>query len=113
LPGSSNASDAIVISLVSPTDDGQVTTVSKFHPKFTYSIFGDEERIFGYQKLHINLRYNANDMRPHLGIQYKKKFKAVGETEPDDLQEALKEYLPEGMFPFMPSGGSVASTNSS
>jgi histone acetyltransferase 1 len=84
--------------VVTPTATGPATVVSKFHPKFTYSIFGEEERIFGYQNLKINLRYNANDMRPHLSIQHKKKFKAVGETEPDDIKEVLKDYLPEGMF---------------
>ena len=61
----------------------------------TYSIFGDEERIFGYQGLKINLRYNACDMRPGLQISYKKKFKAVGETHPTDLKEVLEPYLPK------------------
>jgi histone acetyltransferase 1 len=61
----------------------------------TYSIFGNEERIFGYQGLKINLRYNACDMRPGLQITYNKKFKPVGETAPTDLKAILENYLPK------------------
>ena len=61
----------------------------------SYSIFGDEERIFGYQGLKINLRYNACDMRPGLQITYNKRFKSVGETEPTDLKAILESYLPK------------------
>lgn len=82
-----------------PSSDGQLKTVSSFHPKFTYPIFGDEEQIFGYQNLKINLRYNAIDMRPHLSFTYSKKFKAIGDTEPADIEEALRPFLPSGMRP--------------
>jgi histone acetyltransferase 1 len=61
----------------------------------TYSIFGEEETIFGYQGLKINLRYNACDMRPGLQIVYTKKFKTVGETSPTDVKEVLEPYLPK------------------
>lgn len=61
----------------------------------TYAMFGDEERIFGYQGLKINLKFNASDMRPCLQILYKKKFKPVGETEPMDIKAALEDFLPK------------------
>lgn len=64
----------------------------------TYSIFGNEEQIFGYKGLKINLRYNASDMRPHLAISYNKKFKAVGDTEPTDVKAVLEEYLPKSLY---------------
>jgi len=83
------------VSLVTPVN-GQLKTLTSFHPKFTYPIFGEQEQIFGYQKLKINLRYNASDMRPHLTTTYGKKFKAIGETEPADIDEMMKEFLPEG-----------------
>lgn len=63
----------------------------------TYSVFGDDERIFGYQGLKINLRYNACDMRPGLQIHYTKKFKQVGETGPTDLKAVLEPYLPKSI----------------
>ena len=76
--------------------DGQLKTVAAFHPKFTYPIFGEEETILGYQKLKINLRYNASDMRPHLSVTSAKKFKPIGDTEPADIEEMLQEFLPPG-----------------
>lgn len=84
------------MSLVTPVND-QLKAVANFHPKFTYPIFGEEEQIFGYQGLKINLRYNSSDMRPHLSTSYGKKFKAIGETAPADIEEMMKEFLPEGM----------------
>ncbi|TPX18379.1 uncharacterized protein E0L32_011712 [Thyridium curvatum] len=94
---SANANDAFEISLVKPSSSG-LKTLAKFNPKFTYPIFGDDESIFGYQGLKINLRYHANDMRPNLDIAYNKKFKAIGETEAADIHQILKDFLPEVAF---------------
>lgn len=93
--GSSKANEALTVSLVTPVA-GQLKTVSSFHPKFTYPIFGEEEQIFGYKNLKINLRYNASDMRPHVNTTYSKKFQAIGDTEPADIEEMLKPFLPAG-----------------
>lgn len=86
---------------MAPSKSG-LQSVATFHPKFTYSIFGEEERIFGYKDLKITLRYRANDMRPHLKIGYSKKFKPIGEAEPTNITEILRDgnHLPLGKFPF-------------
>ncbi|KAL9100098.1 MAG: hypothetical protein Q9163_004488 [Psora crenata] len=94
---STNANDALDISLVqagehSPND------LSIFHPRFTYPIFGEEERIFGYQGLRIHLRFAAHNLRPHAEISYDKKFKAVGETKATDIVEALKPWTTDESF---------------
>ncbi|TAQ87510.1 hypothetical protein B7494_g4147 [Chlorociboria aeruginascens] len=94
---STNSNDAIYISLVVSSPGGP-TPLHTFHPKMTYPIFGDEESIFGYQKLKINLRYNACDMRPGLQIKYDKKFKPQGETSATDLKAILEEVLPKTSF---------------
>ncbi|KAK2624572.1 hypothetical protein QTJ16_005765 [Diplocarpon rosae] len=86
--GSAESNDALQISLVAP-DVGAAKTIHSFNPNMSYSIFGDEERIFGYKGLKIHLRYNASDMRPNMLVSYDKKFKAVGETEATDLKELL------------------------
>src|SRR5262245_31506816 len=96
-----DSNEALELSLVLPGATGP-KTVAKFHPGFTYSIFGDADKIFGYQDLKISLAYNATDMRPNLAISYSKKFKPVGETEALDIHEVLKQFLPEGL-PFFPS----------
>lgn len=72
-------------------------SIASFNPKFTYSIFGDEEAIVGYQGLKISLRFNASDMRPNLHVSSSKKLKA-GEIEPTDIQTVLKGYLADVAF---------------
>lgn len=79
------------------------TTGSVFQPLHTYSIFGEEESIFGYKGLAINLKYHASDMRPSFEVTYDKKFKAVGETEATDLKAVFEEYLPKSRFKDQPS----------
>lgn len=37
-------------------------------------------------------------MRPHLSVTYSKKFQAVGETEAVDVNEVLRDYLPDVAF---------------
>lgn len=95
---SSDANEALNISLVTPASAGGAKPLFSFNPKMTYAIFGEKESIFGYKKLKINLKFNASDMRPSLQILYSKKFKPVGETEPADLNGLLEEYLPKSEF---------------
>ena len=73
---------------------GKPQAISTFHPQFTYPIFGDEEQIFGYQNLRINLRFSAHDLHPNLEVLYDKKFKVVGDTKAEDIGETLKEWIP-------------------
>lgn len=94
--GSSESNDALQISLVTP-HAGSAKTVHTFNPKMTYSIFGDEERIFGYKGLKINLRFSVSDMRPNLQVSHSKKFQAVGETEATDIKVMLEPFLPKSM----------------
>ncbi|KAJ6780720.1 hypothetical protein PWT90_02328 [Aphanocladium album] len=94
-----DSNTALNISLVSPTPSG-LQLISTFNPSFTYPIFGEDEKIFGYKDLKINLRYRANDMRPHVQVSYSSKFKPIGETEPMDVEGMLKEdaQLPDIAF---------------
>ena len=94
--GSASANDALSITLLTPTRSG-LQPLTTFGPKFTYPIFGDDETIFGYKNLKINLRYRANDMRPHVSIKYSKKVTWVG-NEPADIKAILQDnqHLPKG-----------------
>lgn len=93
--GSANATEAVNISLTAPAA-GATKSIASFNPKFTYSIFGDEETIFGYKDLKINLRYLTYDMRPHVKVSWGKKFNSVGETEAADIDDILRQHLPGG-----------------
>jgi histone acetyltransferase 1 len=71
--------------------------IESFSPKFTYAIFGEEERIFGYKGLKINIQFNACDMRPNASVTSVKKFQTVSEVEAFDVVGTLKEFLPGGL----------------
>ncbi|KAK5174572.1 histone acetyltransferase 1 [Saxophila tyrrhenica] len=90
---SSNSNECFTIELVS--GDG---TVTSFNPEFTYPIFGEEEAIFGYQDLEINLSFAAHNLKSHLSISYGTKFPAQGEVKPTDIYEALRDFLPPKAF---------------
>ncbi|KAK8047341.1 histone acetyltransferase 1 [Apiospora saccharicola] len=92
----SDANEAFTISLVTPSDSGLKKTDS-FNPKFTYAVF-ENEQIFGYKGLKVNLTYNATDMRPNLSVSCIKKFKTVGEAEAVDIPQIMKEFLPGVAF---------------
>ncbi|KAI4242393.1 MAG: hypothetical protein LQ352_007247 [Teloschistes flavicans] len=94
---SSNANEALHISFVQ-AGQSEPITISTFHPKFTYPIFGDEECIFGYQGLAINLRFAAHDLSPNLTVSHDKKFGPVDEVVPLDIEDALKEWIPRIAF---------------
>ncbi|KAI0181079.1 acyl-CoA N-acyltransferase [Hypoxylon sp. FL1284] len=93
-----SANDALTISLVRPGPDSKLQTIASFNPKFTYPIFGDDEQIFGYKGLKINLKYDARDLRPNLSVSFATKFSAIGDVEALDVKEKLKEFLPGVAF---------------
>ncbi|KAI0537370.1 histone acetyltransferase type B catalytic subunit [Xylaria digitata] len=92
-----NANEALTISLVKPSASA-ISKVSSFHPSFTYPIFGEDERIFGYKGLKVNLQFDARNLRPHLSVSSAKKFPPVGEVEAVNIREVLKEFLPGVAF---------------
>ncbi|KAI0443856.1 histone acetyltransferase type B catalytic subunit [Xylaria telfairii] len=92
-----NANEALTISLVKPADSA-IEKIISFNPKFTYPIFGEDERIFGYKGLKINLQYDARNLRPHCSVSSSKKFNAVGEVEAVNVREVMKEFLPGVAF---------------
>ncbi|MCJ1289819.1 histone acetyltransferase 1 [Xylographa carneopallida] len=94
---SSNANEAIQISIVQPGAESP-KAISTFHPQFTYSVFGDEERIFGYQGLAIKLRFAAHDLYPHVSVSSNAEFKTVGDTKATDVVAVLEEHLPSYAF---------------
>lgn len=75
----------------------QPTTLSTFNPQYTYPIVGEEEIIFGYKGLNIQLRFAAHDLRSNILISYDEKFPPVGDVEAVDLNKQWKDWVPECM----------------
>jgi histone acetyltransferase 1 len=91
---SANSTECFSIELV--RSDG--SDIVAFEPAYTYAMFGEEEAIFGYQGLEINLRFVAHDLTPSLRISHAKVFPAQGDVQPTDIKGALREYLPAHAF---------------
>lgn len=91
------ANDAMTVTLVTKAEQGPSKTIASFHPTWTYPIVGDQETIYGYKGLKINLRYNASDMRPHISHSSTKRVpqdEAIADV--DDINDLLDPYLPAG-----------------
>ncbi|KAK4982453.1 histone acetyltransferase 1 [Elasticomyces elasticus] len=94
---SSNSNEALHITLQRQTDSGPVK-LAIFHPEFTYPIYGEEESLFGYKGLKIDLTFAAHNLRPTVKITYDERFKQMGEVKPSDVEEPLREFLPASAF---------------
>src|ERR1700760_3791077 len=90
---STNSNECFTVNVV--RGDG---SKASFSPELTYTIFGDEEVIFGYQDLAINLAFAAHNLKPHLSVSYGQKFPVQGEVKPTDIHEALRDFLPAVAF---------------
>jgi len=84
------ANDIFTISLVS---DPKKLEEGEFQPEFTHQIFGDEEVIFGYTKVSIQLLFTSGSLKSCLTIKTSGKYKG-GEETPTDIEEKLREWLP-------------------
>ncbi|KAI1431415.1 histone acetyltransferase type B catalytic subunit [Xylaria sp. CBS 124048] len=92
-----SANEAITITLVRPSSS-TIEKVESFNPKFTYPIFGEDESIFGYKGLKVNLQFDVCSLRPHLSVSSSKKFDSVGDVKAVDVREVLKDLLPGVAF---------------
>ena len=106
---SSNSNECFTVDLIRA--DG--SKAASFPPDFTYPIFGEEEAIFGYQDLAINLTFAAHNLRPHLSVSYGAKFTAQGEVKPTDVHEALRDFLPAVAFSSEPAERTLRDQNAS
>ncbi|KAJ2109475.1 histone acetyltransferase 1, partial [Coemansia sp. RSA 921] len=58
-------------------EEGEGADVIEFHPEFTYPIYGEHERIFGYKGLSINLNYAAGSLATYFNIKYTKRIEQM------------------------------------
>ncbi|KAG2041407.1 histone acetyltransferase type B catalytic subunit [Suillus americanus] len=91
-----DANEALTLSLVRAEEDKQVLgseeTYEEFHPTFTYPIYGEDEKIYGYQDLVIDLRFASGSLAQYLSVRYAQKLDAS--TTVDNVEGILKEFIP-------------------
>lgn len=91
--GSANANEAIKIRFFPPAGSS-VKRDTIFSPDFTHALFGEEERIFGYDKLKIWLDFDSDTLRPDLQVVHNGQVEQVGDTKADEPEEVLRELMP-------------------
>uniref|UniRef100_T1H6S6 Histone acetyltransferase type B catalytic subunit n=1 Tax=Megaselia scalaris TaxID=36166 RepID=T1H6S6_MEGSC len=71
----------------------------KFPPEMAHQIFGENENIFGYEDLAIDLYYTAGPLNIYLDINYGKKADDILKTlmKADDILSSLVDSLPNGI----------------
>jgi histone acetyltransferase 1 len=71
---------------------GGEETYEEFHPTFTYPIYGEDEKIYGYQDLVIDVRFASGSLAQYLSVRYAQKLDAS--TTVDNVEGILKEFIP-------------------
>lgn len=96
--------------------EGEQDLVQPFAPTFVYPIFGEEEKIFGYKGLEIDVRplpplsilpwwradtphatqyrFASGSLSSYLKISYDSKFPETTTVKPDDPEKVLYEFIP-------------------
>ncbi|KAJ7063532.1 histone acetyltransferase type B catalytic subunit [Mycena amicta] len=91
----SDANLALCLSLVRAKAD-QEGESQPFHPRFTYPIYGDDEKIYGYSGLVIDLKFASGSLAPFLDIKYLKRLDSSSTV--DDVEGTLAKFIPEGYY---------------
>ncbi|KAJ3288168.1 histone acetyltransferase 1 [Borealophlyctis nickersoniae] len=93
-----SANDSMYLRLVRSSDPAEDNLHGAFQPEFTYPVFGDEEAIFGYKDLKIELFYAAGSLFTYLGIEHGQKIndQAPGTPRAQDVPAILGEKLAPG-----------------
>ncbi|KAG8944860.1 histone acetyltransferase 1 [Tulasnella sp. 424] len=96
----SDSNEALCLSLVRSKDDADLlegserNIIAEFNPKFTYPIFGEEEKIYGYEDLEIQLKFASGSLQQYLRINYSSKLSGAGSKVADDVEGTLYKFIP-------------------
>ncbi|XP_019557231.3 histone acetyltransferase type B catalytic subunit [Aedes albopictus] len=71
-----------------------------FHPEMAHQIFGEQESIFGYRDLQIDVCFAASSLDIYFNIKYSKKVDDVCSegVKADDVEKALAEIVEDGCY---------------
>ncbi|KAF8558516.1 acyl-CoA N-acyltransferase [Imleria badia] len=93
-----DSNEALVLSLVRAQEDrqglGDSESFEEFYPTFTYPIYGEDEKIYGYQDLVIDFRFASGSLAQFLSVRYAGKLPASSTV--DDVEGVLSSFIPLG-----------------
>ncbi|KAA1477089.1 histone acetyltransferase type B catalytic subunit [Dentipellis sp. KUC8613] len=96
------SNDALKLSLVRAPkdkevlDEEEVKAFASFRPIFTYPIYGEEEKIYGYKDLVIDLRFASGSLKQYLDIRYSASLPSSSTV--DDVRGTLEKYIPADYY---------------
>ncbi|ESK94254.1 histone acetyltransferase type b catalytic subunit [Moniliophthora roreri MCA 2997] len=95
----SDSNESLFLSMVRSPEDKKALaddeTYENFHPAFTYPIYGEDEKIYGYRDLKIDLRFTSGSLINYLSVTWSEKLASKAQTTVDDVEGTLSEYIPE------------------
>ncbi|KAL4228701.1 histone acetyltransferase 1 [Mactra antiquata] len=93
-----DANEAVKFKLV--RDEKDLENDDGFNPDMTHQIFGEQESIFGYKDLSVQLYYSAAKLNTYLSIKYTDKVSPEKDNglQPDNITEALSKEMPPGYY---------------
>ncbi|KAG6918025.1 hypothetical protein DXG01_016877 [Tephrocybe rancida] len=62
------------------------------------AIFGEDEKLYGYQELEVDLRFASGSLTQYLNVKYAKKLGSTSTV--DDVEGTLSGFIPPGMTSF-------------
>ena len=90
-----DANDAVVFRLVRTAAD--LRTAEAFEPEFTHQVFRDDETVFGYRELKIEIFQQAHLFKTYVKVSYAEKVKSTLNPA-DDVLEALRARFGDEMI---------------
>lgn len=96
----SDANEALTLSLVRSQEDKEALAENEsyieFHPNFTYPIYGEDEKIYGYNDLVIDLRFASGSLAQYLSVKYSEKLGSSSTV--DDVEGTLAGFIPSDYY---------------
>ncbi|WVF66901.1 histone acetyltransferase type B catalytic subunit [Kwoniella sp. CBS 6097] len=95
----SDSNEVLNLQLVRDPEDEEVLyreerqAIEPFNPAFTYPIFGEHEKIFGYKGLEIQLQFSSGSLRQYLSVSYDDKLSTIA-TPADEIEGTLYKFIP-------------------
>ena len=92
-----DSNEALSFKLLRSSQDAENEDIN-FPPEMTHQIFGDNENVFGYRDLKIDMWMCASTLKTYLGMSYAEKIdkKNADGVEADPVIEPLIKILAEG-----------------
>ncbi|KAI5116562.1 hypothetical protein M0805_001547 [Coniferiporia weirii] len=91
-----DSNQALELSLVRAPEDKEALSGDEnyegFHPTFTYPIFGEEEKVYGYRDLVIDLRFASGSLLQYLSVSSSEKLQSSSTV--DDVEGTLYKFIP-------------------